>query len=386
MKIMRGGNVLDDARKRVRWVFDEFPDVVVCMSGGKDSTIVLELALEENRRRGGKPLKVMFLDQEAEWRSTVEYVRRVMSRPDVEPWWFQMPLRLSNATSHFKHWLNCWHDGEEWMREREPNAITQNVYGTTSFLDLFDAILAYHFPETKCCYLAGVRAEESPTRRLGLTHYASYKWATWGRKIDVRRQHFNLYPIYDWSYRDVWKAIHDHGWDYNVIYDEQYRKGLPITKMRVSNLHHETAIEALYYLQEIETDTWNALCKRLPGINTAKHMTGESMRCPKTLPWMFANWREYRDHLLKHLPCNDEIREKFAQRFAVMDRHYDTLPAEYGMLREQISALLINDYHHVKVWNWERKREVRAWYVKRWNKDTALTRLGSGREPRRTKT
>jgi predicted phosphoadenosine phosphosulfate sulfurtransferase len=36
--------VLEAAKERIRYLFDEFPVVVASVSGGKDSTVVLELA------------------------------------------------------------------------------------------------------------------------------------------------------------------------------------------------------------------------------------------------------------------------------------------------------------------------------------------------------
>jgi predicted phosphoadenosine phosphosulfate sulfurtransferase len=44
-------------------------------------------------------VKVVWLDQEAEWRQIVEYVRSVMTQPDVTPLWFQGHFRLFNATT-----------------------------------------------------------------------------------------------------------------------------------------------------------------------------------------------------------------------------------------------------------------------------------------------
>ena len=99
MKIYRSENVLDAAKRRIAWLFDEFPALVVAFSGGKDSTVVLNLAIEEARRRGRLPLPVMWIDQEAEWQMTRDYVRTQMDRPEVKPMWLQIPMVLANSTS-----------------------------------------------------------------------------------------------------------------------------------------------------------------------------------------------------------------------------------------------------------------------------------------------
>ena len=131
MKIYSKKNVYDAALKRVAWVFDEFPNVIVGVSGGKDSTVIFHLALEVARQKGRLPLKVLFIDQEAEWQGTIDMIRSMMYHPDVEPLWFQMPIRLFNATSTIEHWLMCWDPADEdrWMRERDPVAMTENRYG-----------------------------------------------------------------------------------------------------------------------------------------------------------------------------------------------------------------------------------------------------------------
>src|SRR5438309_1370030 len=70
--------VYDAALDRIRWIFDEFDgDVTVGTSGGKDSTVVMELAAIVARERGVK-LRAWFLDQECEFQSTVDYMRHLM--------------------------------------------------------------------------------------------------------------------------------------------------------------------------------------------------------------------------------------------------------------------------------------------------------------------
>ena len=71
-------SVFDAALDRVRYCYDNFDEVIVNVSGGKDSTICLELAIMVAREKGKLPVKVMWLDQECEWQSTADYVDKVM--------------------------------------------------------------------------------------------------------------------------------------------------------------------------------------------------------------------------------------------------------------------------------------------------------------------
>jgi predicted phosphoadenosine phosphosulfate sulfurtransferase len=208
--------VLEAAKQRIRFVFEEFPDVVVGFSGGKDSTVVFNLTLEIARELGRLPLKVLFVDQEAEWQATIEQVRYVMTHPDVEPFWLQIPIRLFNATSTTDEWLLCWDPAErdKWMREQEDISIKENIYGTDRFAALFNRFFQVTFPDQRVALIGGVRVEESPSRAVGLTHLPKYKWVTWGKRL-TEGLHYTFYPIYDWAWTDVWVAIHRHGWRYN---------------------------------------------------------------------------------------------------------------------------------------------------------------------------
>lgn len=51
MKYYRKQNVYEAGLERIRFIFDEFPEVIVSFSGGKDSTNVLNLALKVAKER-----------------------------------------------------------------------------------------------------------------------------------------------------------------------------------------------------------------------------------------------------------------------------------------------------------------------------------------------
>jgi predicted phosphoadenosine phosphosulfate sulfurtransferase len=60
-KRMLGVDVLTAARDRIRWTLDAFPRACVSFSGGKDSTVMLHLVMEEVIARGRK-IGLLFLD------------------------------------------------------------------------------------------------------------------------------------------------------------------------------------------------------------------------------------------------------------------------------------------------------------------------------------
>lgn len=372
-KIYLQENVLEAALERIRWVYREFKNVYVSFSGGKDSTVVLNLALQVAEEMGRLPVPVMFIDQEAEWQAVIDYIREVMYDPRVRPVWLQVPFKIFNATSTETPWLQCWEPGKQWIREKEDIAVKRNVYGTDRFGKLFVQYLAYHHRTQPVASLAGIRCEESPGRMLGLTVAETYKGVTWGAYSDPQhpeRKHFVFSPLYDWSYRDIWKAIHDHGWPYTKIYDYQYQYGVPIREMRVSNLHHETAVRSLFYLQEIESDTWERVQQRLAGVSSAGHLQ-RSFYQPKKLPPMFKDWPEYRDYLLENMITAQEAKDYFARMIPQFDRNYEGSEPRIleKMYQAQISAILLNDYHGTTMSNFTAshgsKRSLDRWKEKR---------------------
>lgn len=344
-------SVLDAARDRVRWLFSEFDVVMVSFSGGKDSTVCLNLALQVAEELGRGPVPVLFLDQEFEWQATIDYVRAVMDDPRVDGRWLQVPFLMNNATSVDNPWLTAWDPAKEadWMRPKEEDSVHENVYGTDNFYKLFPNYLSYHYPRKSVASLTGMRCEESPGRAFSLTGRDQYKGATWACQQHDRRKHYIFSPIYDWSYTDVWKAIQEGGgtgqaWRYCRLYDQMYQHGVPVHSMRVSSVTHEQATKSLFFMQEVEGHTWNQLTKRAGGINSVGQMKS-SFYAPTTLPRAFKSWVEYRDYLMEHL-TDDRGREYFGRQFPLLDKEYEgsTEQVLHGLVQAQISCILRNDW------------------------------------------
>lgn len=361
MRINCEYNVLDGALARIEYLFNEFDEVAVAFSGGKDSTVTLALALKVAEKLDKLPLPVIFIDQEGEWEATDDYMKEVMYDKRVKPMWFQIPFQLSNETSQDDDWLQCWDEKERenWIREQDPISFKENIYGTKTFYNLFAKITDHHFKRS-FAMLGGLRTEESPMRQVACTQQATYKHITYGKKLNESKKHYSFYPIYDWNYIDVWKFIHDEGLRYNKLYDYQYNYGLSVRDMRVSSLTHSMALKNLTYLQEVEPKTWVKLTKRLKGINSLKHLGDDMMKAPKEVPYMFPNWREYRDYLLANLITRPEHRERFANYFLRHDRLCERMRDKDMMYKVQVKALIRNDYHSDILDDFERTQDYTA--------------------------
>lgn len=343
-------DVLTAARRRIGWVFDHFEEVIVSLSGGKDSTALAHLAIAEAERRGRR-VGVFFLDEEVVYQSTADQVERLMtSSSAVIPMWLQVEFRLTNATSQTETQLVCWEAGKHklWMRPKKKWSIQhppwdterQTVRNRAKGFGFYDALDNFEACHPGAAFLVGLRAAgESPNRWRAVTKNPvdvdgeSVYWAT------ERRNSVSLYPLYDWNFHDVWKYIATHGVPYSRIYDMQFRKGYSINEMRVSSLVHERSYRSLVDLPEFEPKTYQRLLKRVRGIALAQEQ-GKSAKlyAARKLPQNFRTWREYRDHLLDTHPDGEHVGI-FRRRFAAH------LENEY-VARQQCRQVILNDYEN----------------------------------------
>jgi predicted phosphoadenosine phosphosulfate sulfurtransferase len=360
MKIYNKQNVYNAALDRIRFLFDEFENVVVGFSGGKDSTVTLNLALEVAQEKNRLPLKVIFVDQEAEWQGTIDYVEKVMKDSRVDPYWFQMPMVITNNASSYERYSRCWNPSEKenWIHPQHEMSIKENKYGTERFHELFENIFKVEFKNQKSCYLSGVRTEEAPKRFVALTHALTYKWITWGKVLNKKLNHYTFYPLYDWSYTDIWKYILENNISYNKVYDGMYQQGVRVLDMRISNLHHETAMQNLLLVQEIEPNTWNKIAKRIEGASSIKHIKNNSFACPKELPYMFKDWEDYAYHLANNIIQEENNKKLLISKIESKKNIYTGDNIKQSFWKVIINTILSSDWDFTKIANYEMSPSV----------------------------
>lgn len=66
-KLYREKNVLEAARERIQYTFEEFENLYLSVSGGKDSSVMMQLARQEAEKRD-ETFDVLFIDLEAQYR------------------------------------------------------------------------------------------------------------------------------------------------------------------------------------------------------------------------------------------------------------------------------------------------------------------------------
>jgi predicted phosphoadenosine phosphosulfate sulfurtransferase len=332
-------------------VLDTFEEVIVSVSGGKDSTALAHLALAEAKRRGRR-VGLFFLDEEVVYQSTVDQVEHLMTMDPGHtiPMWLQVEFRLTNATSTTEGQLVCWEAGKHklWMRPKKSWSIQhapwdrsrETVRDRRKGFGFYDAIENFERCHPGAAMLVGLRAAgESPNRWRAVSKNpvtVGGERVYWGTQKDGP---VALYPIYDWNFHDVWKYIADHDVRYSRIYDMQFRKGYPIHEMRVSSLIHERAFKSICDLPEFEPKTYARLLKRVKGIALAQEhgRKAQLFRATK-LPQNLRSWRAYRDHLL--------LTHQDRERVGIFERRFAKQLDNEFVARQQVRQLVLNDYEN----------------------------------------
>src|SRR5579859_5628276 len=156
-------NVLEAAQERISLLFDRFEWIEVAASGGKDSTVLTDLCRKEALRRR-RSIRLFFLDQEAEYQSTVDQIGYQMRLEGVVPFWYQVPVYMTNATSLQQDFLYAWGPGEPWMREKDELSIHTIE---EDYPQRFYPLIAWRekqWQTGQACSVVGLRAEESLNR------------------------------------------------------------------------------------------------------------------------------------------------------------------------------------------------------------------------------
>ena len=118
-------DVYDAAVQRMQGLYSLGHRIVVSFSGGKDSTVALEVCIEAARRTGRLPVDVVMRDEEIMFPGTFEYCERVMNRPEVSFVWLVMGQPIVNAFNRSEPYWWVFDDlaRDRWVRQPPPWAV-----------------------------------------------------------------------------------------------------------------------------------------------------------------------------------------------------------------------------------------------------------------------
>lgn len=276
-----GIDVLTASRQRISYVFDNFPKIYVSFSGGKDSSVMLHLVMEEAIKRNHK-VGVLFVDLEGQYKITIDHVKDMYSlyADNIEPFWCCLEIALRNAVSTFQpKWL-CWDRKEmdKWIRPMPPGAKTNEdfpfFYSGMEFEE-FVPKFGYWYSGGKltACFV-GIRSDESLNRYRTIagrkSKFEDKNWTTW-----VGESLYNIYPIYDWKTQDIWRYNGKYFKPYNKLYDLMYKAGVSIHQQRICQPYGDDQRRGLWLFHVIEPETWGKLIARVNGANSGALFNGE---------------------------------------------------------------------------------------------------------------
>jgi predicted phosphoadenosine phosphosulfate sulfurtransferase len=362
-----GIDVLTAARERIAWLFDNIPNIYVSFSGGKDSTVLLHLALEQAIQRRRK-IGVLFVDLEAQYAMTITHISALYAAYAdwIEPYWVALPLNLRNAVSQFEPQWMCW-DPErraDWVRPLPPQAISDEgffpFFRRRMEFEAFVADFGHWYSRGKLtACLVGIRTDESLNRWRTImagrkSSLEGKTWTTW-----LGGHLYNAYPIYDWKTRDIW-IYHGRHPDqaYNPLYDRMRQAGLSMHQMRICQPYGDDQRKGLWLFHVIEPETWARVVARVNGANQGAlyaRERGNILGNLKISKPEGSSWQQFALLLLESMP--EYIREHYKNKIAVFLNWYaekrgytDGIPDDgsldkgYPSWKRICKVLLRNDY------------------------------------------
>ena len=297
-------NVYELAQERLKVIFNEFDNIYVSFSGGKDSGVLLNMCIDYIRRNNLKiRLGVFHMDYEIQYKMTIDYVDRILeaNKDILDVYRVCVPFRVSTCTSMYQSFWRPWEDNKKdiWVRSMPAQWLHQKK----------DAV--------RTCCLIGIRTQESFNRwrciymSRKFQMYHKYRWTS-----KVGNDIYNAYPIFDWKTTDVWTANGKFQWDYNVLYDLYYRAGVNLERQRVASPFINEAQESLALYRVLDPNTWGKMIGRVNGVNFTgmyggTHAMGWQM---VKLPEGYT-WREFMYFLLSTLP--ERARKGYLRKLSV---------------------------------------------------------------------
>lgn len=368
-KVYLKESVLDAARKRIEKAFDMFERLYISFSGGKDSSVMMHLVMEEAIKRNRK-VGVLIIDLEAQYADTIKHIEEMIEeyKEHIDLHWFCGQLLLRNAVSNYQPRWVCWDETkqESWIRQKPELESDLSQYDfyvpKMEFEELMVVFGQWYSQGKKTGAFIGIRADESlhryraiVSRKDGLM-LDNQKWTT-----KVSGGLYNVYPIYDWRTEDIWVY---HGKypekRHNRIYDQMTKAGVPLSNQRLCQPYGDDQRRGLWLYHILEPQTWYKLVVRVNGANSGSlyiNETGNMTGYNKITKPDGHTWKSFCNLLLKTMP--KKTRDHYSARFKKFiagwkQRGYDTIPDEAPhelevkcwapSWRRMCKVLLRNDY------------------------------------------
>jgi len=319
-------NVYDAAIERLDFIFSNFERIYLSFSGGKDSGVMLNLAIDYMKKNNiKKKLGIQILDNEANYDLSLEFMHRMIrdNREYLDVYWCCLPVTLPCSVSSYAIDWQCWgeRDKDRWIRPMPEDDYIVNIDNhpfdffeeDMSYEHFWDGFAEWYSQGKTCANLIGIRTDESLNRFRAILNERKERIGghMWTKKNT--KHTYNVYPIYDWKTQDIWHSNDAFEWDHNKLYDIFYKAGVPIGSMRVASPFMSEAKSSLCLYRVIDPHIWARLCARVQGANFVatygKQLGYKSIKLPDG-----HTWKSFTKFLIDTLP--KESAENFKMRFA----------------------------------------------------------------------
>lgn len=363
-------NVYEASKERISWTFDNFEKVYVSFSGGKDSTVMIHLVMDEAIKRNQK-IGVLFVDLEGQYKITIDHIQEIydMYADYIEPYWVCLPIHLRNAVSVFEtHWV-CWDENrkQDWIRQLPKKCINDKsyfpfFYEGMEFEDFVPEFGSWYAEGKTCACFVGIRTSESLNRWRTIASDKKKKFNDKKYTTLVQDNVYNVYPIYDWKTEDLW-IFHSKFKDknHNKLYDLMHMAGLTLHQMRICQPYGDDQRRGLWLFHLIEPETWSKIVARVNGANSGALYINESGNINgyrKITKPENHTWKSFSNLLINSMP--PKTKEHYENKIAIfqkwwIDKGYpEGIPdeADYKLEQERkvpswrrvCKSLLRNDY------------------------------------------
>lgn len=360
LKSYKTENVLDAARSRVAYAFDNFEKVYVSFSGGKDSSVTFHLAAAEAIKRGRK-IGVLLIDLEAQYNLTIQHARQMFETyaDVIDLHWVCLPMLLRNAVSNYTPRWCCWDQKAKsyWVRELpEHIGVRSRASEYPFFVDEmeFEEFVAlwgaWYSGGAPTAGLIGIRCDESLNRFRTIASRTKAMHGTARFTTQVEGNLFNLYPVYDWRTEDIWRfhAKFPNS-AHNEIYDRMHLAAVPLSHMRLCQPYGDDQRRGLWLYHLLEPETWFKVVARVNGANSGAlyiEETGNMTGYNKITKPPGHTWKSFCNLLLKSLPA--PTRDHFVNRFQGFIKGWQGRGYHEGIPDE--APKVLEDKHWVPSW------------------------------------
>ncbi len=316
-------NVLDASLERLEIIFKNFNNIYFSVSGGKDSSVMVQLANIVAKKMNRK-FDVLFIDLEAQYRNTIEHVEELKRLSQIRDFYhITLPIALRNAVSVLQPKWICWEEESSylWVRDMPKNSINVNNCPFQWFkkgeeFEEFIVQFANWYQKKykgKVACGVGIRTDESLNRFRTIAFqnkkitYEDYNWTT---KVKISERHidaYNFYPIYDWTAEDIWGAVSQLNLKFNNIYELMYKNGVSIYEQRLCQPYGDDQRNGLDQFKALEYDTWSRVLNRVNGVNFGNiYCKTTALGNIKSCKPDFMSWQEYTVFLLESIGIYNE--------------------------------------------------------------------------------